>query len=86
MEESLIIEIWDTFKDYVPEKTRDTAANQFIDFLIGKDVDISTLEGIMGFDPHLDSAIELVLEEHKQDEEEDDFDDSDYDYEDNEDY
>ncbi len=85
MEESLIIEIWDTFKDYIPEKNRDTAANQFVDFLIGRDVDTATLEGITGYDTHLDNAIELVLEEEKQDDE-DTYDEDGYDYEDDEDY
>jgi len=85
MEESLIIEVWDTFKDYIPEKSRDTAANQFVDFLLGKDVDTDTLNGIMGFDPHLDNAIELVLDDEKQDND-DDYDEDGYDYEDDEDY
>lgn len=85
MEESLIIEVWDTFKDYIPEKSRDTAANQFVDFLLGRDVDTDTLNGIMGFDPHLDNAIELVLDDEKQDND-DDYDEDGYDYEDDEDY
>ncbi len=68
MEEQLIIEVWDTFRDYIPEKSRETAANQFVDFLIGKDVEISVLEGMMGYDPHLDNAIELVLDENLEDE------------------
>ena len=85
MEESLIIEVWDTFKDYIPEKNRDTAANQFVDFLIGKDVDTSILESVMGYDPHLDNAIELVLGEENQDDD-DEYDEDGYDYEDDEDY
>jgi hypothetical protein len=76
MEEQLIIDVWDTFKDYIPEKNRETAANHFIDFLTGIDVEIETFESLMGYDPHLDSAIELVLEEFK---------DGDDDYEDTED-
>jgi hypothetical protein len=65
MDDSLIIEIWDTFKQYIPEKNRETAANQFVDFLVGKDVDIATFESLQGFDPHLDDAVNLILEEHK---------------------
>jgi hypothetical protein len=65
MEEQLIIDVWDTFKDYIPEKNRETAANHFVDFLTGIDVEIATFESLMGYDPHLDSAIELVLEEFK---------------------
>jgi hypothetical protein len=60
MEESQIIEIWDIFKEYVPEKNREVAAGHYVDFLVGKDVEISVLEGLMGYDPHLDTAIELV--------------------------
>jgi hypothetical protein len=75
MEESLIIEIWDTFRQYIPEKNKETAANQFVDFLVGKDVDIGTLEALQGFDVYLDDAINLVVEEHKSlDGEEDDID------------
>ncbi len=85
MEEALIIEVWDTFKDYIPEKSRDTAANQFVDFLVGRDVDTKTLESIMGYDPHLDNAIELVLGDENQDDD-DEYDEDGYDYEDDEDY
>jgi hypothetical protein len=82
MEEQLIIEIWDTFRDYIPEKSRETASNQFLDFLVGQDVDVTTLEGLMGYDPHLDSAIELVLADFRDDGDIDDIDeDADY-YED----
>lgn len=79
MDEQLIIEVWDTFKDYIPEKSRETAANQYVDFLLGKDVELSELEGVLGYDPHLDDAIDLVLEENKEDEDTDDGDDWDYD-------
>jgi len=63
MEEDLIIGVWDTFKDYVPEKNRETAATHFVDFLIAQDVELSVLESVMGFDSHLDSAIQLIVDE-----------------------
>jgi len=63
MEEDLIIEIWDTFKEYVLEKNRENAAAHFIDFLIGRDVEMSVIESLLGFDTHLDNAIEVILEE-----------------------
>jgi hypothetical protein len=87
MEEQLIIEIWDTFRDYIPEKGRDTAASQFLDFLVSKDVETETLESLLGFDPSLDTAIELVLKEFHSDTDEynDDLDFDDID-EDDEDY
>jgi hypothetical protein len=72
MEESLIIELWDVFKEYVPEKNRETAANHYVDFLLGKDVESSILRGLVGYDPHLDDAIELVLADDDAGSEEDD--------------
>jgi hypothetical protein len=78
MEEDLIIEVWDTFREYVSDKNKEVAANQYIDFLIGKDVELSVLESLMGYDTHLDNAIQLVVDENKD--EEDDIDEEDYDY------
>lgn len=84
MDETLIIETWDTFKDYISEKNRETAANHFVDFLIGKDVELGTLESVMGYDPHLDNAIQLVLDEYNESDD-DDVDEDDYDYDEDED-
>ena len=79
MDEDLIIETWDVFKEYIPEKNRETAAAHFVDFLLGKDVDGLVLEGLMGYDPHLDQAIEEAVGESEDHEEEDEgFDDEDY--------
>ena len=72
MEESLIIEVWDIFKEYINDKNRETAADHYVDFLVGKDVSTSTLESITGYDPALDRAIELVLEERMEEEEDSD--------------
>jgi hypothetical protein len=81
MDEQLIIEIWDLFKEYIPGKNMETAANHFVDFLVDKDVDTSTLEGLQGLDNHLDEAIKALLREEEgydNEEEELDFDDEDY--------
>ena len=67
MEEDQIIGVWDTFKDYIPEKNRETAATHFVDFLIAQDVELSVLESVMGFDSHLDSAIQLIVDEFNDD-------------------
>jgi len=77
MEEDLIIEVWDVFKEYISDKNKETAANHFVDFLVGKDVEISVLKGLVGYDTHLDDAIELVAGDDVEDE---DFDEDDYDY------
>jgi hypothetical protein len=82
MEEDLIIEIWDVFKEYISDKNKDTAANHFVDFLLGKDVEISVLKGLVGYDTHLDDAIELVAGD---DVEEDEFDEDDWSYDEDED-
>jgi hypothetical protein len=83
MEESLIMEVWDTFREYIPDKNKEMAANQYVDFLLGKDVDTSVLEGLMGYDPYLDDAIKAVLDESKEWEESEDEDGY---YEEDEDY
>jgi DUF1680 family protein len=66
MEESLIMEVWDTFREYIPDKNKEMAANQYVDFLLGKDIDTSVLEGLIGYDPHLDDAIKTVIDETKE--------------------
>jgi hypothetical protein len=74
MEEQQIIEIWDTFRDFIPEKSRETAASQFVEYLVSQDVEIATLESVLGYDPNVDAAIELVIKEHSDgyDDDEDD--------------
>lgn len=84
MEEQQIIDIWDTFKDYITEKSRDTAASHYVDFLLSQDIDIDVIESLKGYDAHLDQAIDLVLEDEQ---EKQDYEDEDYDNEeDDEDY
>ena len=82
MDDSLIMEIWDTFKEYIPEKNKDTAANHYVDYLLGKDVEPSVLETFVGYDSHLDDAIKAVVEEEKsfeeEEEDEDDWEAEDY--------
>jgi DUF1680 family protein len=82
MDESLIIEVWDTFKEYIPDKNKELAAHQYVDYLLGKDVEVSALESFMSYDPHLDIAIKAVVDEEKEfeDEEGDDYFEEDEDY------
>jgi len=83
MDENLIITVWDIFREYIPEKNREMAANQYVDFLLGNDIDADTLAGFMGYDPHLDDAIKTVVDEEGS--EEDSYDEENYGYDD-EDY
>ena len=69
MDDQLIIEIWETFKDFIPEKTRDAAAIQFVDFLQSRDIDDDTLKSLLGYDSSLDNAVELIQIEEDQEEE-----------------
>ena len=79
MEENLIMTVWDLFREYIPEKNREMAANQYVDFLLGNDVDVETLQSYTGYDPHLDDAIKAVTDEEES------YDDEDS-YEEDEDY
>ena len=79
MEEDLIIELWDVFREYISDKNKEVAANQYVDFLLGKDVELSTLEGLMGYDTHLDNAIELIINEEREDADPDEEDNWDFD-------
>jgi hypothetical protein len=80
MEEDLIIEVWDVFKEYISDKNKETAANHFVDMLIGKDVETSVLKSIMGYDAYLDDAITLAT----ADEIDEDFEEDDYNYDEDE--
>ena len=81
MEESLIMEIWDAFREYIPDKNKEMAATQYVDFLLGKDVDASIIEGLVGYDNYLDDAIKNALQDEGLDdsiEEDDYYEDEDY--------
>lgn len=79
MNEHLIITVWDLFREYIPEKTRELAANQYVDFLLTHEVELDILQSLAGYDPHLDDAIKAVAdEEDEEDDFEDDEDDEDY--------
>jgi hypothetical protein len=82
MEEALIMEVWDTFREYIPDKNKELAAHQYVDFLLGKDVEVAALEALMGYDPHLDIAVKAVVDEEKEfeDEEDDGYSQEDEDY------
>jgi hypothetical protein len=83
MDESLIMEIWDMFREYIPDKNKEMAANQFVDYLLGKDFKPSELEEFIGYDPYLDSAIKVVIDEESEYE---NHEDDDYRYDEDEDY
>ncbi len=61
--------IWDMFREYIPEKNRDMAANQYVDFLLGHDIDVETLNAYTGYDNHLDDAIKTASADESEDDE-----------------
>jgi hypothetical protein len=65
MDEQLIIGIWDLFKEYIPAKNMDVAANHFVDFLSDNEVSSGVLGGLQGMDSHLDEAIKVFLKEEE---------------------
>lgn len=84
MEENLIMSIWDTFREYIPEKNREMAANQYVDFLLGNDITVEDLKSYTGYDPYLDDAINSIIGDEDSYEEDSDYgydeDDEDEDY------
>ena len=69
MDENLIMVVWDMFREYIPEKNRDMAANQYVDFLLGHDIDVETLNAYTGYDNHLDDAIKTASADESEDDE-----------------
>ncbi len=57
------------FREYIPEKNRDMAANQYVDFLLGHDIDVETLNAYTGYDNHLDDAIKTASADESEDDE-----------------
>lgn len=86
MDEGLIMTIWDTFREYIPEKHLEVAAEQFVELLLDHDTPLLVLESLKGYDPHLDDAIKVVTDEDGDDEDEDDDGDSWGDEDEDEDY
>jgi len=69
MDENLIMVVWDMFREYIPEKNRDMAANQYVDFLLGHDISVETLNAYTGYDNHLDEAIKTASADEFEDDE-----------------
>lgn len=79
MNDTQIGEIWVFFKEYLRKEDISIAAESFIDLLADFGIKDKVLEGALGVDPDLDSAIEYYLEDDSDEEEyEEDYDDDDY--------
>jgi predicted hydrolase (HD superfamily) len=77
MEDTEIMDIWDLFLEHIPEKHRDVAASQYVEYLLNHDVEIDTLDALVGNDEYLDNAIEEAIEEASYNDDEDSYNDGD---------
>ena len=60
---SVIVEIWETFSDYISTNKKDECARIIIEIFNDQHVDPDWFDLIRGADPYLDSALELLFEE-----------------------
>lgn len=70
MNQEFFADLWSTLVDHVPENKRKDLAHNYINLLIDYDVAPATIEGMMGIDSHLDSAIEYSIDDASWDDEE----------------
>jgi hypothetical protein len=79
MTDTQISDIWCFFKEFIGKEDVQAAAEQFVDLLADFNIKDKVLQGAMGSDADLDSAIEYYLEddtdieEDYEDPEEDDY-------------
>lgn len=77
MNDTQIGEVWLFFKEYLRKEDISVAAESFIDLLADFGIKDKVLQGALGVDSDLDSAIEYYLED--EDEDDEDFDQDYYD-------
>ena len=63
MNQDLLADIWNVLGERIPEKDKQDAATEFVNLLLDYDIAESTLEGMLGIDTYLDTAIEYALED-----------------------
>jgi hypothetical protein len=77
MKEDLIADIWTLVIEHIPEKNRKDVAADFVNTLIDHGVKDSVLDGLLGVDPYLDTAIEYVIDGEEIEDDEDYYEDED---------
>jgi len=63
MNQDLLADIWNVLGERISEKDKQDAANEFVNTLLDYGISESTLEGMLGIDTYLDTAIEYALED-----------------------
>lgn len=62
MDESQIVDIWATFKEYIEKKNLETAAERYVDLCADFGMSDETLIAAVGSCAYLDQAINYYLE------------------------
>ena len=70
MNQDLLADIWNVLGERLPEKDKQDAATEFVNTLLDYDIAESTLEGMLGIDTYLDTAIEYAIEDEPGDHDE----------------
>lgn len=70
MTDTQISDIWCFFKEFIGKDDIQAAAEQFVDLLADFNIKDKVLQGAMGSDADLDSAIEYYLEDDTEIDEE----------------
>ena len=76
MDETHIVEVWTTFKEYLDKKSVYAAAERYVDLLADMGVDDHTFTEILGSDAELDHAINYYLDIEQTDSDDDNNDDT----------
>jgi hypothetical protein len=66
----MLADIWNVLSDKIAEKDKADAAQEYVNTLLDYDIPESTLEGMIGVDTYLDTALEYVLEDEPTDDDE----------------
>jgi hypothetical protein len=77
MNDTQIGEVWLFFKEYLRKEDISNAAESFVDLLADFNIKDKVLQGAVGFDPDLDTAIEYYLEDDSEEEDYEDYEEDD---------
>jgi len=67
MNQDLLADLWNLMSEHIPEKEKESVAQEYINLLLDYGVSESTVEGLFGIDTYLDGAVEYALDEQDDD-------------------
>lgn len=72
MKETLIADIWTLILEVVPEKHKENLSTEYVTLLLDNGISESTITKLLGVDPYLDGAINsVIIDDEDSDEDED---------------